>query len=129
VHALNLGDAAPHRDRRREATALRAALVEWRRRIAHLDQLCPAWPYRAQRGWRSTTIPSRLWDLDARFSTATRRFERAHRLRAARKFRTAGFRAWKRKLHEAYRRRTGKDTWYLPTAARECRHHANPEGE
>src|SRR5437764_849031 len=59
----------------------------------------------------------RLWDLDRDFLDANPDDSSAlDRLRAARKLpEQPDFRAWKAKLHEAYRAvETAKDTWYLP---------------
>jgi signal transduction histidine kinase len=59
----------------------------------------------------------RLWDLDPAFLDGNPDdFSLLDRLRAARKLpEQADFRAWKVKLHEAYRAiEPTKDTWYLP---------------
>jgi signal transduction histidine kinase len=59
----------------------------------------------------------RLWDLDRAFLDGNPDDSSVlDRLRAARKLpEQPDFRAWKAKLHEAYRAvETGKDTWYLP---------------
>jgi signal transduction histidine kinase len=59
----------------------------------------------------------RLWDLDPSFLDGNPDdFSLLDRLRAARKLpEQADFRAWKVKLHEAYRAiEPTKDTWYLP---------------
>jgi signal transduction histidine kinase len=59
----------------------------------------------------------RLWDLDPAFLDANPDDSSVlDRLRAARKLpEQADFRAWKAKLHEAYRAiDPAKDTWYLP---------------
>ena len=59
----------------------------------------------------------RLWDLDRAFLDANPDDSSVlDRLRAARKLpEQPDFRAWKAKLHEAYRAvETAKDTWYLP---------------
>src|ERR1700744_4743853 len=59
----------------------------------------------------------RLWDLDPAFLDANPDDSSVlDRLRAARKLQEQpDFRAWKAKLHEAYRAvETKKDTWYLP---------------
>jgi signal transduction histidine kinase len=59
----------------------------------------------------------RLWDLDPAFLDGHPDDSRVlDRLRAARKLpEQSDFRAWKAKLHEAYRAvETAKDTWFLP---------------
>jgi signal transduction histidine kinase len=59
----------------------------------------------------------RLWDLDRAFLDSNPDDSSVlDRLRAARKLpEQPDFRAWKAKLHEAYRAvETAKDTWYLP---------------
>ena len=70
----------------------------------------------------------RLWDLDRTFLDNNPDDSSVlDRLRAARKLpEQPDFRAWKAKLHEAYRAvEPEKDTWYLPDGrARQRRHHA-----
>src|SRR3982074_1331378 len=121
VHALNLGggsagialDAS-------EATALRAALV--RMAEAHrrtLDQLSSGvGVFDAQRRLAFYNDSyRRLWDLDRVFLDSNPDDSSVlDRLRAARKLpEQPDFRAWKAKLHEAYRAvEPDKDTWYLP---------------
>src|SRR5258708_1371644 len=121
VRALNVGvgsvgiaiDAS-------EATALSAALV--RMAEAHrrtLDQLSSGVAvFDAQRrlAFFNDSYP-RLWDLDRAFLDGNPDDSSVlDRLRAARKLpEQPDFRAWKAKLHEAYRAvEPEKDTWYLP---------------
>ncbi len=121
VHALNVGggsigiaiDAS-------EATALSAALV--RMAEAHrrtLDQLSSG--VAVFDGQRRLAFYNdsyrRLWDLDRAFLDGNPEDSSVlDRLRAARKLpEQPDFRAWKAKLHEAYRAiEPEKDTWYLP---------------
>ena len=121
VHALNVGggsvgiaiDAS-------EATALRAALV--RMAEAHrrtLDQLSSG--VAVFDGQRRLAFYNdsyrRLWDLERAFLDGNPDDSSVlDRLRAARKLpEQPDFRAWKAKLHEAYRAvEPEKDTWYLP---------------
>ena len=121
VHALSLGsgsfgiaiDAS-------EATALHAALV--RMAEAHrrtLDQLSSG--VAVFDGQRRLAFYNdsyrRLWDLDRAFLDGNPDDSSVlDRLRAARKLpEQPDFRAWKAKLHEAYRAvEPAKDIWYLP---------------
>jgi signal transduction histidine kinase len=121
VHGLNLGggsvgmaiDAS-------EATALSSALV--RMAEAHrrtLDQLSSG--VAVFDGHRRLAFYNdsyrRLWDLDRVFLDSNPDDSSVlDRLRAARKLpEQPDFRAWKAKLHEAYRAvETKKDVWYLP---------------
>src|ERR1700694_5480367 len=121
VHAMKLGtgragiaiDAS-------EATALRAALV--RMAEAHrrtLDQLSSGVAlFAAQRRLAFYNDSyRRLWALDRAFLDGNPDDSSVlDRLRAARKLpEQPDFRAWKAKLHEAYRAvEPEKDTWYLP---------------
>src|ERR1700687_4416731 len=121
VHALNVGtgsvgiaiDAS-------EATALSAALV--RMAEAHrrtLDQLSSGVAvFDAQRRLAFYNDSyRRLWDLARAFLDGNPDDSSVlDRLRAARKLpEQPDFRAWKAKLHEAYRAvEPDKDTWYLP---------------
>jgi len=121
IHALKLGggtagiaiDAG-------EATALRAALV--RMAEAHrrtLDQLSSGVAvFDAQRRLAFYNDSyRRLWDLDRAFLDGNPDDSSVlDRLRAGRKLpEQPDFRAWKAKLHEAYRAvEPAKDTWYLP---------------
>ena len=70
----------------------------------------------------------RLWDLDRIFLDSNPDDSSVlDQLRAARKLpEQPDFRAWKAKLHEAYRAvEAAKDTWYLPDGrALSRRHHA-----
>jgi signal transduction histidine kinase len=121
VHALNLGSgSAGIAIDASEATALRAALV--RMAEAHrrtLDQLSSG--VAVFDGQRRLAFYNdsyrRLWDLDRVFLDSNPDDSSVlDRLRAARKLpEQPDFRAWKAKLHEAYRAvETEKDTWYLP---------------
>src|SRR5216683_1495480 len=121
VRALNVGggsvgiaiDAS-------EATALRVALV--RMAEAHrrtLDQLSSGVAvFDAQRRLAFYNDSyRRLWDLDRAFLDSNPDDSSVlDRLRAARKVpEQPDFRAWKARLHEAYRAvEPEKDTWYLP---------------
>jgi len=103
-----------------EATALRAALV--RMAEAHrrtLDQLSSG--VAVFDGQRRLAFYNdsyrRLWDLERAFLDGNPDDSSVlDRLRAARKLpEQPDFRAWKAKLHEAYRAvEPEKDTWYLP---------------
>src|SRR6202035_1456461 len=121
VHALNLGDgSAGIAIDASEATALREALV--RMAEAHrrtLDQLSSG--VAVFDGQRRLAFYNdsyrRLWDLDRAFLDSNPDDSSVlDRLRAARKVpEQPDFRAWKAKLHEAYRAvEPEKDTWYLP---------------
>jgi signal transduction histidine kinase len=121
VHALNVssGSAGIAIDAA-EAAALRAALV--RMAEAHrrtLDQLSSGVAvFDAQRRLAFYNDSyRRLWDLDRVFLDGNPDDSSVlDRLRAARKLpEQPDFRAWKAKLHEAYRAvEPAKDTWYLP---------------
>ena len=136
VHAINVGggsvgmaiDAS-------EATALSAALV--RMTQAHrrtLDQLSSGVAvFDAQRRLSFYNDSyRRLWDLDRAFLDSNPDDSGVlDRLRAARKIpEQPDFRAWKAKLHEAYRAiDPEKDTWYLPDGrAMSVVTTPNPEG-
>ena len=121
VHALKLGSgSAGIAIDASEATALRAALV--RMAEAHrrtLDQLSSG--VAVFDGQRRLAFYNdsyrRLWDLDRVFLDSNPDDSSVlDRLRAARKVpEQPDFRAWKAKLHEAYRAvEPEKDTWYLP---------------
>ena len=121
VHALNVGGgSAGIAIDASEATALRAALV--RMAEAHrrtLDQLSSG--VAVFDGQRRLAFYNdsyrRLWDLDRVFLDGNPDDSSVlDRLRAARKLpEQPDFRAWKAKLHEAYRAvEPEKDTWYLP---------------
>lgn len=121
VHAINVGggsvgiaiDAA-------EADALRAALVRMaeahRRTLDQLSSGVAVFDGQRQLAFYNDSY-RRLWDLDPAFLDNHPDDARVlDRLRAARKLpEQADFRAWKAKLHEAYRAvEPAKDTWYLP---------------
>ncbi|HKH00280.1 MAG TPA: PAS-domain containing protein, partial [Bradyrhizobium sp.] len=121
VHALKLGGgSAGIAIDASEATALRAALV--RMAEAHrrtLDQLSSGVAvFDAQRRLAFYNDSyCRLWDLDRAFLDGNPDDSSVlDRLRAARRVpEQPDFRAWKLKLHEAYRAdEPTKDTWYLP---------------
>ena len=132
VHALNVGGgSAGIAIDASEATALSAALV--RMAEAHrrtLDQLSSGVAvFDAQRRLAFYNDSyRRLWDLDRAFLDSNPDDSSVlDRLRAARKLpEQPDFRAWKAKLHEAYRAvEPAKDTWYLPDGrAVQRRHHA-----
>jgi signal transduction histidine kinase len=121
VHALKVtGGSAGIAIDASEATALRDALV--RMAEAHrrtLDQLSSG--VAVFDGQRRLAFYNdsyrRLWDLDRAFLDANPDDSSVlDRLRAARKLQEQpDFRAWKAKLHEAYRAlEPEKDRWYLP---------------
>jgi signal transduction histidine kinase len=121
VHALKVsGGSAGIAIDASEATALRDALV--RMTEAHrrtLDQLSSG--VAVFDGQRRLAFYNdsyrRLWDLDRAFLDGNPDDSSVlDRLRAARKLQEQpDFRAWKAKLHEAYRAiEPAKDTWYLP---------------
>jgi signal transduction histidine kinase len=121
VHALHVGGgSAGIAIDAGEATALSAALV--RMAEAHrrtLDQLSSG--VAVFDGQRRLAFYNdsyrRLWDLDRAFLDSNPDDSSVlDRLRAARKLpEQPDFRAWKAKLHEAYRAtEPEKDTWYLP---------------
>ncbi len=121
VHAMNIGNgSAGIAIDASEATALRATLV--RMAEAHrrtLDQLSSG--VAVFDGQRRLAFYNdsyrRLWDLDRAFlDTNPDDSSVLDRLRAARKLpEQPDFRAWKTKLHEAYRAVDPQnETWYLP---------------
>ena len=121
VHALKVGEASVGiAIDASEATALRAALV--RMAEAHrrtLDQLSSG--VAVFDGQRRLAFYNdsyrRLWDLERAFLDGNPDDSSVlDRLRAARKLpEQPDFRAWKARLHEAYRAvEPEKDTWYLP---------------
>ena len=121
VHALKItGGSAGIAIDASEATALRDALV--RMAEAHrrtLDQLSSG--VAVFDGQRRLAFYNdsyrRLWDLDRAFLDGNPDDSSVlDRLRAARKLQEQpDFRAWKAKLHEAYRAiEPAKDRWYLP---------------
>jgi signal transduction histidine kinase len=121
VHALNVpGGSAGMAVDASEAAALSAALV--RMAEAHrrtLDQLSSGVAvFDAQRRLAFYNDSyRRLWDLDRTFLDSNPDDSSVlDKLRAARKVpEQPDFRAWKAKLHEAYRAiEPAKDVWYLP---------------
>jgi signal transduction histidine kinase len=121
VHGFNVGGgSAGIAIDASEATALRAALA--RMAEAHrrtLDQLSSGVAvFDAQRRLAFYNDSyRRLWDLDRAFLDGNPDDSSVlDRLRAARKLpEQPDFRAWKAKLHEAYRAvEPAKDNWYLP---------------
>jgi signal transduction histidine kinase len=121
VHALNVsGGSAGIAIDASEAAALSAALV--RMAEAHrrtLDQLSSGVAIFDEQRRLSFYNDSyrRLWDLDRAFLDSNPDDSSVlDRLRAARKVpEQPDFRAWKAKLHEAYRAiEPAKDVWYLP---------------
>ena len=121
VRALNVGggsvgiaiDAS-------EATALSAALVRMaeahRRTLDQLSSGVAVFDGQRRLAFYNNSY-RRLWDLDRVFLDGNPDDSSVlDRLRAARKLpEQPDFRAWKAKLHEAYRAvEPAKDTWYLP---------------
>jgi signal transduction histidine kinase len=121
VHALNVGggrigiaiDA-------NEATALSATLVRMaeahRRTLDQLSSGVAVFDARRRLAFYNDSY-RRLWDLDRAFLDGNPEDSSVlDRLRAARKLpEQPDFRAWKAKLHEAYRAvEPEKETWYLP---------------
>src|SRR5262249_57179791 len=103
-----------------EADALSAALVRMadahRRTLDQLSSGVAVFDARRQLAFYNDSY-RRLWDLDSSFLDGHPDDSSVlDRLRAARKLpEQADFRAWKAKLHEAYRAvETAKDTWFLP---------------
>jgi len=137
VHAINVvGGSVGIAIDASEATALSAARVrmaEAQRRT--LDQLSSG--VAVFDGQRRLAFYNdsyrRLWDLDRVFLDSNPDDSSVlDRLRAARKLpEQPDFRAWKAKLHEAYRAvETEKDTWYLPDGrALSVVTTPNPEGK
>ena len=121
VHALNLGDgSAGIAIDAGEATALRAALVRMaeahRRTLDQLSSGVAVFDVQRRLAFYNDSY-RRLWDLDRAFLDSNPDDSSVlDRLRAARKVpEQPDFRAWKAKLHEAYRAvEPEKDTWYLP---------------
>jgi signal transduction histidine kinase len=118
VHALKVGGgSAGIAIDASEATALLVRMAEAHRRT--LDQLSSG--VAVFDGQRRLAFYNdsyrRLWDLDRAFLDSNPDDSSVlDRLRAARKVpEQPDFRAWKAKLHEAYRAvEPDKDTWYLP---------------
>jgi len=103
-----------------EATALTAALVRMaeahRRTLDQLSSGVAVFDDRRRLAFYNDSY-RRLWDLDRTFLDGNPDDSSVlDRLRAARKLpEQPDFRAWKAKLHEAYRAvDPAKDTWYLP---------------
>jgi signal transduction histidine kinase len=103
-----------------EATALSAALVRMaeahRRTLDQLSSGVAVFDGRRRLAFYNDSY-RRLWDLDRAFLDGNPDDSSVlDRLRAARKLpEQPDFRAWKAKLHEAYRAvEPAKDTWYLP---------------
>src|ERR1700761_7390418 len=121
VHALNLdnGRAGIAIDAS-EATALREALVRMaeahRRTLDQLSSGVAVFDSQRRLAFYKDSY-RRLWDLDRAFLDGNPDDSSVlDRLRAARKLQEQpDFRAWKAKLHEAYRAiEPAKDRWYLP---------------
>ena len=121
VHALKLGGgSAGIAIDASEATALRAALVRMveahRRTLDQLSSGVAVFDGQRRLAFYNDSY-RRLWDLDRVFLDSNPDDSSVlERLRAARKLpEQPDFRAWKAKLHEAYRAvEPAKDTWYLP---------------
>src|SRR6202012_779771 len=121
VHAFNLaGGSARFAIDASEATALRAALVRMaeahRRTLGQLSADVAVFDGQRRLAFYNDSY-SRLGGLDRVFlDNSPDDSSVLDRLRAARKLpEQPDFRAWKAKLHEAYRAvETEKDTWYLP---------------
>jgi signal transduction histidine kinase len=103
-----------------EATSLSAALVRMaeahRRTLDQLSSGVAVFDARRRLAFYNDSY-RRLWDLDRTFLDGNPDDSSVlDRLRAARKLpEQPDFRAWKTKLHEAYRAvDPAKDTWYLP---------------
>ena len=122
VHALKLnGGQRRHRDRRqRGGRAARGAGRGWRKRIAAPSTNChPALPCSTpSAGSPSTTNPTGGCGASTRPSSTANPDDSSvlDRLRATRKLpEQPDFRAWKAKLHEAYRAVEPETyTWFLP---------------
>ena len=121
VHALtlNAGSAGIAIDAS-EANGLRAALVRMaeahRRTLDQLSSGVAVFDGQRRLAFYNNSY-RRLWDLDRAFLDGNPDNSSVlDRLRAARKVpEQPDFRAWKAKLHEAYRAvEPTKDTWYLP---------------
>jgi signal transduction histidine kinase len=121
VHALNVaGGSAGIAVDASEATDLKAALKRMaeahRRTLDQLSSGVAVFDGRRRLAFYNDSY-CRLWDLDRAFldgnpddSSVLDRLRAAHKLPEQ-----PDFRAWKSKLHEAYRAvEPAKDTWYLP---------------
>jgi signal transduction histidine kinase len=121
VHGINVGGArAGIAIDASEATALGEALVRMaeahRRTLDQLSSGVAIFDARRRLAFYNDSY-RRLWDLDRGFLDGNPEDSSVlDRLRAARKVpEQPDFRAWKAKLHEAYRAvETQKDTWFLP---------------
>src|ERR1700722_20048798 len=121
VHAINVGGArAGVAVDASEATALRAAVLQMaeahRRTLDQLSSGVAVFDGQRRLAFYNDSY-RRLWDLDRAFLDGNPEDSSVlDRLRAARKLpEQPDFRAWKARLHEAYRAvETQKDTWYLP---------------
>ncbi len=121
VHALKVvGGSAGIAIDASEATALRDALVRMaeahRRTLNQLSSGVAVFDGRRRLAFYNDSY-RRLWDLDRAFLDGNPDDSSVlDRLRAARKLQEQpDFRAWKAKLHEAYRAvEPEKDRWYLP---------------
>ena len=121
VHAMNVGGgSAGIAIDASEATALGAALVRMaeahRRTLDQLSSGVAVFDAERRLSFYNDSY-RRLWDLDRAFLDSNPDDSSVlDRLRAARKVpEQPDFRAWKAKLHEAYRAvDPAKDTWYLP---------------
>src|SRR5579872_6583609 len=121
VQALNIGGgSAGMAVDVSEAEALSASLVRMaeahRRTLDQLSSGVAVFDGRRRLAFYNDSY-RRLWDLDRAFLDSNPDDSSVlDRLRAARKLQEQpDFRAWKAKLHEAYRAvEPAKDTWYLP---------------
>ncbi len=121
VHALNVsGGSAGIAIDASEASALSAALVRMaeahRRTLNQLSSGVAVFDAQRRLAFYNDSY-RRLWDLDRAFLDSNPDDSSVlDRLRAARKVpEQPDFRAWKAKLHEAYRAiEPAKDVWYLP---------------
>ncbi len=121
VRAINVGDGSVGiAIDASEADALSAALVRMvdahRRTLDQLSSGVAVFDGQRRLAFHNDSY-RRLWDLDPAFlDNNPDNSSVLDRLRASRKLpEQADFRAWKAKLHEAYRAiEPAKDTWYLP---------------
>ncbi len=136
VHALNVtGGSAGIAIDASEAAALSAALVRMaeahRRTLDQLSSGVAVFDAEQRLAFYNDSY-RRLWDLDRAFLDGNPDDSSVlDRLRAARKLpEQPDFRAWKAKLHEAYRAiEPAKDVWYLPDGrAVSIATTPNPEG-
>src|SRR5580704_16052913 len=135
VQALNVGGGVGMAIDASEAIALGEALVRMaeahRRTLDQLSSGVAVFDGRRRLAFYNDSY-RRLWDLDRTFLDSNPDDSSVlDRLRAARKLpEQPDFRAWKAKLHEAYRAvEAEKDTWYLPDGrALSAVTTPNPEG-